>query len=164
MIVSPVHFREVAAIAETRERAEVTVFLHRYGTNPSCDLLAVRKRAEVLHARRFGVADAHTLPLRRPPPMYSLRVMIDCSGNVCGRRCPCGCRGFTMQQSQFLSEETLIQRAIEILMETLGPVETIRFLSLPRKKRTESVKRHREWQARLEKEQFFTEVFSDQRP
>jgi hypothetical protein len=73
------------------------------------------------------------------------------------------CRGFTMKQSQFLSEETLVQRAIEVLLETLGPVETSRFLSLPVKKRTESVKRHREWQARLEKEQFFKEVFGDQR-
>jgi hypothetical protein len=69
-----------------------------------------------------------------------------------------------MKQSQFLSEETLVQRAIEILMEILGPVETTRFLSLPVNKRIESVKRHREWQARLEKEQFFKEVFSDQRP
>jgi hypothetical protein len=73
------------------------------------------------------------------------------------------CRGFTMKQSQFLSEETLVQRAIEVLLETLGPVETSRFLSLPVKKRTESVKRHREWQAGLEKEQFFKEVFGDQR-
>ena len=68
-----------------------------------------------------------------------------------------------MKQSQFLSEETLVQRAIEVLLETLGPVETSRFLSLPVKKRTESVKRDREWQARLEKEQFFKEVFGDQR-
>jgi hypothetical protein len=73
------------------------------------------------------------------------------------------CRGFTMKHSQFLSEETLIQRAIEVLLETLGPVETSRFLSLPVKKRTESVKRHREWQSGLEKEQFFKEVFGDQR-
>ncbi len=58
MIVSPVHFREVVAIAEPRERAEVTALLHRYGTNPSCDLRAVRNRAEVLHGRRVGVADA----------------------------------------------------------------------------------------------------------
>ncbi len=64
-----------------------------------------------------------------------------------------------MKQSQFLSEETLVRRAIEVLLESLGPVETIRFLSLPLKKRTESVKRHREWQSRLEKEQFFKEVF-----
>jgi predicted nucleic acid-binding protein len=58
MIVSPVHFREVAAIEETRERAEVTALLHRYGSSPSSDLSSVRKRAEALHARRFGVADA----------------------------------------------------------------------------------------------------------
>jgi hypothetical protein len=68
-----------------------------------------------------------------------------------------------MKQSQFLSEETLVQRAIEVLLETLGPVETIRFLSLPTKKRTESVKRHREWQSQLGKEQFLNEIFGDQR-
>jgi len=67
-----------------------------------------------------------------------------------------------MKQSQFLSEEALVQKAIEVLMGTLGPVETIRFLSLPEKKRTESVKRHRECQAQLEKEQFFNDVFGDQ--
>jgi predicted nucleic acid-binding protein len=58
MIVSPVHYREVTAIEETRERAELTALLHRYGINPSCDLSSVRQRAEALHARRFGVADA----------------------------------------------------------------------------------------------------------
>jgi len=67
-----------------------------------------------------------------------------------------------MKQSQFLSEETLVQRAIEVLMDTLGPVETSRFLSLPAKKRVESVKRHREWQSQLEKEHFFNEVFGHQ--
>jgi hypothetical protein len=35
MIVSPVHFRELAAIEEMRERAEVIALLHRYGTT-SC--------------------------------------------------------------------------------------------------------------------------------
>jgi hypothetical protein len=68
-----------------------------------------------------------------------------------------------MKQSQFLSEEILVQRAIEALLKTLGPVETSRFLSLPVKKRRESVKRHREWQAGLEKEMFFKEIFGDQR-
>jgi hypothetical protein len=67
-----------------------------------------------------------------------------------------------MKQSQFLSEEALVQRAVEVLLETLGPVETLRFLALPVKKRAESVKRHREWQAQLEKEPFFNEVFGDQ--
>jgi len=68
-----------------------------------------------------------------------------------------------MKQSQFLSEETLVQRAIAALMDTLGPVETTRFLALPVTKRVESVKRHRAWQAHLEKEQFFNEVFDHQR-
>ncbi len=67
-----------------------------------------------------------------------------------------------MKQSQFLSEEALVQRAIEVLLETLGPVETLRFLALPVKKGTESVKRHREWQAQLAKEPFFNEVFGDE--
>jgi len=58
LIVSPVHFREVEAIAEACERAEVIALLHRYGTQPSYDLSTVRKRAEALHARRFGTADA----------------------------------------------------------------------------------------------------------
>ena len=67
-----------------------------------------------------------------------------------------------MKQSQFLSEEALVQRAIEVLLESLGPVETIRFLSLPVKQRTESVKRHREWQSQIEKEPFSKEVFGAQ--
>jgi hypothetical protein len=58
MIVSPIHFREVAVIEETRERAEVTALVHRYPTSLSSDLSSVRKRAEALHARRFGVAGA----------------------------------------------------------------------------------------------------------
>jgi hypothetical protein len=68
-----------------------------------------------------------------------------------------------MKQNEFLSEDTLVQRAIEVLLETLGPVETSRFLSLPVKKRMESVKRHREWQYQLEKGPFFKEVFGGQR-
>ncbi len=39
-------------------------------------------------------------------------------------------------------EEQLIRRAIDALFERLGPVETHRFLSLPRQQRMESVERH----------------------
>jgi len=38
-------------------------------------------------------------------------------------------------------------------------VETIRFINLPKKRRLESVKRHREWQKLLNKDRFFDEVF-----
>lgn len=44
-----------------------------------------------------------------------------------------------MKQGQFISEEKLLNQIIHILMEKLGPVETNRFLSLPARKRIESV-------------------------
>jgi hypothetical protein len=52
----------------------------------------------------------------------------------------------------------MIRRALEALMAVLGPVETVRFLTLPRR-RLESVRRHRQWQASLDQEQFFGQVF-----
>lgn len=58
MIVSPVHIREIEAIEDTHERLELTVLLQRYGTNLSCDLSEIRKRAEQLYTQRFGIADA----------------------------------------------------------------------------------------------------------
>lgn len=60
---------------------------------------------------------------------------------------------------RFTDEEQLITKAVDILIKELGPVEASRFLSLPKKKRTESVKRHRQWQARLQQEEFFDRVF-----
>jgi hypothetical protein len=45
-------------------------------------------------------------------------------------------------------------------MGELGPVEANRFINMPRKKRTDSVKRHREWQKHLDKDKFFKGVFS----
>ena len=64
-----------------------------------------------------------------------------------------------MKLERYMDENVLIKKSIEILIDNLGPVETIRFLNLPRKKRIESVKRHREWQRMLEKDKFFEEVF-----
>jgi len=58
-----------------------------------------------------------------------------------------------------MDENTLIRKSIKVLIDTLGPVETVRFLNLPRKKRVESVKRHREWQKTLDKNKFFDEIF-----
>ena len=95
MIVSPAHFREVAAIEEARERTEVTALLHRYGTNPLCDLNSVRKRSEALHARRLGIADAAHMAFAEATADVFItcddrRVMIDCSGNVGELRCSYG--------------------------------------------------------------------------
>ena len=64
-----------------------------------------------------------------------------------------------MSTVKYLDDEIAIRRAIEVLIKELGPVEAIRFVNMPRKKRSESVRRHREWQKLLNKEQFFKEVF-----
>jgi len=66
-----------------------------------------------------------------------------------------------MSTAKYLEEEIVIKRALEVLIKELGPVEAIRFVNMPRKKRLESIRRHREWQKRLNKEQFFKEVFKE---
>lgn len=65
-----------------------------------------------------------------------------------------------MNTSEYINEKELLERAIKLLTENLGPLETSRFLSISVKKRIESVKRHRLWQSKLNKEKFFKEVFS----
>ena len=64
-----------------------------------------------------------------------------------------------MKARIFTDEEKLITKAVDVLVKELGPVEASRFLTLPRKRRTESVKRHRQWQAKLQKADFFGRVF-----
>ena len=64
-----------------------------------------------------------------------------------------------MKTEKYLSEEKLVRKAIGILIQELGPIETARFINLPRPKRVESVKRHREWQKSLDKDKFLDEIF-----
>lgn len=64
-----------------------------------------------------------------------------------------------MKAAKYMEEDMLIQKSIEALVEKMGPVEAVRFLNIPKKKRIESVKRHSEWQKSLDKKQFFDEVF-----
>ena len=66
-----------------------------------------------------------------------------------------------MKASVFIDEEQLVAKAVEVLIKELGPVEASRFLSLPKKKRLESVKRHRQWQSQLDKDEFFNRVFKE---
>jgi hypothetical protein len=69
-----------------------------------------------------------------------------------------------MNPARYLTEEELIERGLQALMDSLGPVETLRFLNLPRPRRLESVQRHRRWQATLEQKQFFDQVFGSAAP
>lgn len=65
-----------------------------------------------------------------------------------------------MKTAKYLDEEVVIRKGMEALIRALGPVEALRFISIPRKQRIESVKRHREWQQTLDQSTFFDEVFS----
>ena len=64
-----------------------------------------------------------------------------------------------MRAIKYMNEEVVIKKGLEALIKELGPVEAIRFINLPKKKRLESVRRHREWQKLLDKDRFFDEIF-----
>jgi len=64
-----------------------------------------------------------------------------------------------MKTTEYLSEEELLKKAIMLLTQKIGPMETSRFLSIVNSKRIESVKRHRNWQSKLDKEKLFKELF-----
>lgn len=65
-----------------------------------------------------------------------------------------------MKSVKYMDEEIVIKKAMKALIRELGPIETIRFINMPKKKRLESIKRHREWQKLLDKSDFFDEVFA----
>ena len=65
-----------------------------------------------------------------------------------------------MRAVKYMDEEVMVQKAIKVLIGELGPIEANRFISMPRKKRIESVRRHRQWQKSLVKDKFFNKVFS----
>jgi len=65
-----------------------------------------------------------------------------------------------MRSVKYMDEDLMVKRAIKALIGELGPVEASRFINMPRKQRTDSVRRHREWQKSLDKDKFLNEVFS----
>ena len=66
-----------------------------------------------------------------------------------------------MKLTKTVPDDDLMKKGIEILFRELGNVDAIRFLSIPRENRVESVKRHKDWQQSLNKYAFFDEVFGD---
>lgn len=67
-----------------------------------------------------------------------------------------------MRSIKYMDEEAVIEKAVKVLMKELGPVETIRFINMPKRRRLESVKRHQQWQKLLDKDSFFDQVFGGQ--
>jgi hypothetical protein len=70
----------------------------------------------------------------------------------------CNCGGFAMSV-KLMNEEKLIKTAMDTLIKQLGILESNRFISLSAGKRTDSVRRHRDWQKNLSKNDFFKKVF-----
>ena len=66
-----------------------------------------------------------------------------------------------MKLTKTIPDIDLMKKRIKILFRELGNVDAVRFLSIPREKRVESVKRHRNWQQTLDKNTFFDEIFAD---
>jgi hypothetical protein len=64
-----------------------------------------------------------------------------------------------MRNHVYLQEDEMIRQAVDALLKALGPVETTRFLTLSRRRRLDSVMRHRQWQDGLDKNRFFNQVF-----
>ena len=60
---------------------------------------------------------------------------------------------------KYMDEEIVIKKGVELLIKGLGPMEAIRFMSLSKERKIDSVKRHRTWQKQLDKDRFFNEVF-----
>jgi hypothetical protein len=58
-----------------------------------------------------------------------------------------------------MTDEQLISQAVETLMDKLGILEATRFLAFKSEEKSDYVKWHQEWQAQLDKEAFFDEVF-----
>lgn len=59
LVYSPVHWTEIAAIADPLERNEIKAILVQQGTPCAADdLKALRRRAETLASQGMGVADA----------------------------------------------------------------------------------------------------------
>ncbi len=64
-----------------------------------------------------------------------------------------------MTETVLMTEEQLISQAVEVLIDKLGLLEATRFLALKSEEKYDSVKWHQEWQAQLDKEAFFEDVF-----
>lgn len=67
-----------------------------------------------------------------------------------------------MKSTALISEDQLIAKAIDALIDRLGVVEANRFLALAARQHGDSVRRHRAWQRNLDKDAFFDEVFGRQ--
>lgn len=58
MMISAVHFKEVEAITDIREKTQLLALINKYGVQRSIDQKKAGKRADELIHLKFGVSDA----------------------------------------------------------------------------------------------------------
>lgn len=64
-----------------------------------------------------------------------------------------------MKAIKALDDEKVIEKGMHALHRALGPTGTRRFITLARPRGEDSVTRHRKWQEKLDKDDFFDKVF-----
>lgn len=64
-----------------------------------------------------------------------------------------------MKAIKTLDDEKVIEKGMHALHQALGPAGTRRFITLARPRGEDSVARHRKWQEKLDKDEFFNKVF-----
>ncbi|MFZ4526588.1 MAG: hypothetical protein ACOYOE_13930 [Chlorobium sp.] len=64
-----------------------------------------------------------------------------------------------MSLTKMMPDKEVIKKVTEILFKELGYTDAIRFLSLPKEQKMESVERHRNWQNTLDKDKFYDDIF-----
>ncbi len=65
-----------------------------------------------------------------------------------------------MSMTKMIPDKELIRKVTEILFKELGYTDAIRFLSLPKERKMESIERHRDWQNTLDKDKFYNDIFA----
>ncbi len=65
-----------------------------------------------------------------------------------------------MSLTKIMPDKELIIKVTEILFKELGYSDAIRYFSLPKEQKMESVERHRNWQSTLDKDKFYNEIFA----
>jgi hypothetical protein len=65
-----------------------------------------------------------------------------------------------MKSNNVIQENTLIHKALTVLIKNFGVLETNRFLSIINNKKIDSIKRHQNWQDQLNKDDLFKKIFN----
>ncbi len=63
-----------------------------------------------------------------------------------------------MKNTRYMEKGKMVRRGIKALYRELGPVEAQRFIRMTGSAKTDSVKRHREWQAAQDPEKLLKKV------